>query len=391
MKMSIVAAFATLLAVAVSTTASAAENVDRATWDAQQAQIKQLEAELSAIKSRLDTGVRPAAYTEYTTSTVAAANATSGFSNASAGCTSCGDAGCGDCDFGCHPFGFYGGAAAVWMKPHFEDNIALTNVFSTTGIVVRESVAFDYGYDVAPRIWLGYVADQGVGIRGQYWQFQQEAPQVVETVPASNVTIFAVASNLPGTILTQAGTFAPGEVVTASHNLNLEIADLEATKRIYGGRTTLVFSGGARYAQMRQKYSVQGVLGNNIRTALENDVAYDGIGPTLAMDLRRPLLNGGLALIGNARGSILFGTTTQRMESLDTTVGFIRGFHREEEVLSILETQWGLEWNYHLAANGRLFLAGTVEAQLWQGAGSSSLDSGDIGLIGFGLSAGLAR
>jgi len=393
MRKSIVAAFVTLLAVGVSTSASAAEYVDRSSWDAQQAQISQLEAELAALKSRLDAGVKPASYVEYDTSATMATGTTSGFSNATQGCTSCGDSGscgCGDCDFGCHPSGVYAGGAAVWMKPHFQDNIAITRATAFGPDLLAESTSFDYDYEATGRVWLGYVAQGGLGIRGQYWQFDAQAPTIALGDSGPSTILSVAASDAPGTI-GFAQSSGDGGAFLANHSLKLEIADLEATKRIYGGATTLVFSGGARYAQTSQDFRAfsltpQGQLAGEFAHLL----TFEGVGPTVALDLRRPIGWSPLSLIGGARGSVLFGNTEQTIVTL-TGAGVGVGQRREAQVLSMLETQVGLEWAYHLAANGRLFVAGVVEAQIWQNAGSASLDTGDIGLIGFGFTAGIAR
>lgn len=391
MRKSIVAAFATLLAVAVSTSASAAEYVERSSWEAQQAQISQLEAELAALKSRLDAGVKPASYVEYNTS--AAAPTTSGFSSATEGCTSCGDGGacgCNDCDFGCHPCGVYAGGAAVWMKPHFQDNIAITRATALGPDLLAESTSFDYDYEATGRVWLGYVAQGGLGIRGQYWQFDAQAPTVAlaDTGPTS---ILSVNANDAADTIGFTQTSGDGGAFLANHSLKLEIADLEATKRIYGGATTLVFSGGARYAQTALEFRAFGLTPQGqLAGEFAHILSFEGVGPTVALDLRRPIGWSPVSLIGGARGSVLFGNTEQTIFSV-TAGGAGLGLRREAQVLSMLETQVGLEWAYHLAANGRLFVAGVVEAQIWQNAGSASLDTGDIGLIGFGFTAGIAR
>lgn len=388
MRMSIVTAVATLLAVAMSLPARAAEPVSSEAWEAQQAQIKQLENELAALKSRLDsgTGVKQAGYVEY--DSAAATGTTSGFSNAT---EVSGDCGCSECDFGCHPSGVYAGGAAVWYRPFFEDNIAITrSTLVGPGAFVTESTSFHYDYEVTPRVWLGYVADGGLGIRGQYWQFDAQA-QPVALADGDNLTFLAVAANNAANTIGLNQTTGDGNALVANHSLKLEIADLEATKRIYGGYTTMVFSGGARYVQMEQDFRATGLAPNGQIVGLfQHRLTYEGVGPTVALDLRRPLGWSPLSLIGGARGSILFGSTDQLIVSeVPGQIGV--GVREEEEVMSILETQFGLEWAYHIAANGRFFVSGVIEAQLWQNAGSASLDTGDLGLIGFGLNAGLAR
>jgi len=389
MRMSIVTAFATLLAVAMSLPARAGEPVSSEAWEAQQAQIKQLENELAALKSRLDSGsgVKQAGYVEY--DSAAATGTTSGFSNAT---EVTGDCGCNDCDFGCHPSGFYAGGAAVWYRPFFEDNIGITRstIVGPGPSIVTESTSFYYDYEVTPRVWLGYVADGGLGMRGQYWQFDAQAKPIA-LQDGNAFTLLAVGANNAAGTLGIVQTSADGAAEVATHSLKLEIADLEVTKRIYGGYTTMVFSGGARYVQMEQDFRATGLAPNaQVIGLYQHRLTYEGVGPTVALDLRRPIGWSPLSLIGGARGSILFGSTDQLIVSeLPGQIGV--GIREEEEVMSILETQFGLEWAYHIAANGRFFVSGVIEAQLWQNAGSASLDTGDLGLIGFGFNAGLAR
>ncbi|MBX3414226.1 MAG: hypothetical protein KF708_16180 [Pirellulales bacterium] len=394
MKMSIVAALATLLAIAISLPARAGESVTNSTWEAQQAQIQQLENELAALKARLDStsGVKPASYVTYDAAAVTNSTSTSGFSTANEGCASCGNGGCGcgDCDFGCHPSGFYAGGAAVWYRPFFEDNIAISRSTIVGPDLVTESTSFHYDYQATPRVWLGYVADGGLGIRGQYWQYDDQAKPVALGDANAQTILNVSANNAPNTIGFAQST-GDGNAMVANHSLKLEIADLEVTKRIYGGFTTMTFSGGARYVQMEQDFRVSNFLANGQLAGLfGHRLQYEGVGPTVALDLRRPIGWSPLSIIGGARGSILFGNTDQLIVTqLPGTVGV--GIRSEDEVMSILETQFGLEWAYHIAANGRFFVSGVIEAQLWQNAGSASLDTGDLGLIGFGFNAGLAR
>lgn len=378
-----------LAALAVATLTAVgqadAQNAHTTGWASYEQRVGELEAEIAALKARIDGehGVRHAAH-GYESSAES-------YSAGGGGCSTCATSPCGVCSACCRPHGFYAGGALVWMKPHFEDNIAVHSLQAANNQSFTRAFPFDYDYDPASRVWLGYVNEAGLGVRGNYFQYDHSAPQIAIFNPAAGFTMTASAGNLPQTIGAVNTQPNVGDTMVANQRLDLETVDLEATKRIYAGRTSLVFAGGARYAKMRQFYHVDGFNAAGTRTSLlDHNLAFDGVGPTVALDLHRPVGFGGLALFGSARGSILFGETNQTIVAASTTTSGLET-RTEQEVLGIFEVRLGPEWAYTLADGSRFYTRGTVDAQLWQNAGSSTNDAADLGLIGFGFEIGLMR
>lgn len=375
-----------------------AERVDSVSWAQYQQRVDELESELKALKSRLNDGRGPAptmqnaSYAHGTTSTEVAGTA-HGFHGESTSSVYSHDSGsCGSCcdDVCCRPHGLYAGGAVVWVKPHFQQNVGLgETLLPVANVAIATQVPFDYDYDPSSRVWLGYVNEEGLGVRGSWWQYDHAAPQVsaIDSGPLSGLGAFT-ADVFGATGLT---TLTQGDAVLANHSLQLDVYDLEATKRIFAGKTALTFSGGARYVSLRQRYTASFLALNQALIGLvENDLAFDGIGPTVGLELVRPLGFSGFALYGATRGSILFGSYTQEFGTA-TAATFESLRRREEQAMGIFEAQIGAEYAYIMGNGARLFARGVVEAQYWTATGSASSNYTDMGLIGFGGYFGIAR
>jgi hypothetical protein len=120
----------------------------------------------------------------------------------------------------------------------------------------------------------------------------------------------------------------------------------------------------------------QTTISNNMRFDTNED--FEGWGPTVTAEGRLPIGCRPLALVGNLRGSLLFGD-----QKFSNTAQMTRG-EKRDVMMQVIESQVGLEYR-------RCFLGGIIsarallEGQYW--ALGEAGYSGDLGFFGgtFGI------
>lgn len=238
------------------------------------------------------------------------------------GCTSCGQrGGCNCyCDVCC---GWYGGVELVIVKPYFEDGIDFE------GNDPQEPA---FGHNVTPRFFVGYQNCDGLGARFRGWWFDHTTDEVDDLV----------------------------------YSLDVMALDFEATQLVCWGPMQATFSGGLRYGEV-------GFAGNEFNGETVGRTLFHGTGPTVATEARIPIRCGRLALIGNLRGSLLFGETAFDNDE-DVTLD-------DDTLNGVLESQIGLEYARTMSNGGTCALRALMEGQLWMGAGedpSSALSTTSV-------------
>jgi len=301
----------------------------------------------------------------------------------------------------CTPQGYWtAGGGLYYMRPSFGSNPAF---FTSKGVIAGTPIAntqqdFSQRLDVAPLAFVGYTFANGLGIRGRWFQYSTDG-QASTTLNGTQLVSPATGSLA---FLTNPG---PKSTVDASSNLKLSVYDLEATY-VWGNEGfSLLIAGGARYATVRQNYqlnindpAVPGVA--NSFSATHN---FSGVGPTLALEVRKQICNSCFALYGTARGSVLFGSGNQSstVSATDTfgDVVAVSGSGQQTLVLPIGEIELGGEVAY-VWGRYRFFGQLGVIGQIWWGAGNASqgLDlstgsavSGGNSNNNFGLIGGVVR
>jgi len=83
--------------------------------------------------------------------------------------------------------GFYSGFALVFAKPHFKEAFQISVVNAATQ--QRTLEPFSYDYSPTPRVWLGYVGRNSLGIRANYWKYDQAGDSA--TYQTNGLTDFA--------------------------------------------------------------------------------------------------------------------------------------------------------------------------------------------------------
>ncbi len=292
---------------------------------------------------------------------------------------------------------------------------------------------FDPGLEVAPRVWLEWRGDEGVGVRARFWRFEQHLDEFVfNPAPGANgeageVEVFSADPlglhidspgpllsgqlNVGGNVANFNGSGADFLLIQSS--LELWAIDLEATEEGQLGRWRFLASAGLRYAHLAQSYDAYRFNRDNVPGVanVEADAAvllsghhFKGIGPTVALEAKRPLGNSAFALYGLARGSLLFGQSKQEAHFAAVVAGtatggglpagpfkettFIDASATHDDVLPVAELEAGIEWSRPIR-DSRLFIQAGVMAQNWFGAGGASSEDGNLGFLGLTLSVGL--
>lgn len=287
--------------------------------------------------------------------------------------------------------GFVGGFEYVWFRP-FASNGDLPNAnFGVAGGAGVTDRTLNFNYQVTPRIFLGYVGASGLGGRVRYWQYDHGGGtnSTTDTNPNS-------------------GTF--GDTATIAGGFKFQTFDIELTQQSSFRAWNFLMAGGVRYASFAadSTNAVVDPLGAPIGfSRLTNSIS--GTGLTTAFQARRALnATGSLVWLTNLRGSLLFGNHRSSVYQNVTiplvgTFTTISNSKNRDDLFSIWEINLGPQWHMPLANGGRLFVGATAEAQLWQGLGGYSYNSGgantqangvalgSLGLVGFGGNIGITR
>jgi hypothetical protein len=326
-----------------------------------------------------------------------------------------------------------GGAGTYFLKPYGQGGEAFTTLTTTTvpaavgaaSTTTSSTITpFTHGAEFSPLVWLGYVTPDGLGARVRWWRFSEASsqqtgfgpsvtPASVPGVPFTTTTIGAAepfglefieldSTDLPGVLV------GPG-TVTAAEELRLNVWDFEATEDFSCGNWRGLVAFGARYAAMANTYLATGSLvmvsptgaTTTLTETLGSHTDFNGIGPTLAVELRRCLGGPRLSIFASARGALLFGTTRQggfdvnelaRVNPAGVLVSDRTGqdttFHDHQQAISVGEVELGAEWS-RCFGSFTPFVRAAVVGQTWMEVGTATDVDGDLDFIGLSLTAGV--
>jgi hypothetical protein len=306
-----------------------------------------------------------------------------------------GDGGC------CHDqHGGGGGAQAgigfYYIQPHWETNPSHTiNFTAQDGTTQIRQTDFDYDYEFAPLIWLGWSNCDGMGFRLRYWHLETDASTLL-----TNDGTLAIDSAAPLGLQNLSTT--AGDVLLFASDLKIRVYDAEVTQAAELCGWNLLVTGGLRYAHISQSYVHVELptLGNTLVDAISSGHNFKGIGPTAALETRRGM--GGLAIYGSARGSILFGTGKQDSTQVVNNDPNTFASTSRDDVLPILEMEIGAEFTSEMCGS-RMFVQAALVGQVWFGAGNAannelipvlvdpevSDNSSNLGLFGLKVAVGV--
>jgi hypothetical protein len=281
--------------------------------------------------------------------------------------------------------GWYAGFDVSFTKPQLKESFQAIEIDLLTG--TQSLLGFSYDYDPAYRAWLGYEGPEGVGIRGRYWQYDHGGNTLsLVSDPFTIVGAQSITVIFPGVIT----SVDPGEVLTADSDFNVQTFDLEMTQQIQLGRVSGRVGAGLRYARMEQSNSAVISDGFIVEQILTTQRVFEGIGPMLSGEFRRPFGCCGLAGVVSARGGVLFGEKSLSRFENNGSSGlppFI-SLGSVDEVSGVGELDVGLEWR-RATEHGSLAIRGAYEGQLWTDAGAPTLTF--LGFEGFRIGVELSR
>ncbi|MFO0818384.1 MAG: Lpg1974 family pore-forming outer membrane protein [Pirellulales bacterium] len=287
---------------------------------------------------------------------------------------------------------FTGGFDIVFAKPVWERNPVAT-VTESDGATFEsiQTQEFDYDFQVAPRVWLTYQANNEIGARVSYWQFDQDPTAYTVNPPANGFG--RVAHPAFGGV--DIGSTIPAETFSASSYLALHSVDLDITKSVRFGEWDLVTFAGVRFAQLDQGYSA--TLSNAAKVIagrIDYSHQFKGFGPTIGLETRRPH-SAGVSLFASARGTLLIGGADARLdagEDLDLANPFLTtSVDTRTEVIPVGDLRLGLDWTPMSTVGAfQPFARLAFEGQIWGGAGNSTSEDGNLGFVGLSVGGGVA-
>jgi hypothetical protein len=165
----------------------------------------------------------------------------------------------------------------------------------------------------------------------------------------------------------------------------MDVWDFELTDDVRLSRWAGLVALGVRYAHLSQEYSAATtdvtVAGPLALFASHN---FNGAGPTLALELHRDLGLCGLYFFGYGRGSVLFGSASERsdIQSPSGSLGFtdLTTAAQRQPVLPVGEIDFGLGWNRALRHTVLYAQVGFV-GQVWWGAGNVTSETSAISTL----------
>lgn len=181
----------------------------------------------------------------------------------------------------------------------------------------------DADHETALRYVLGYKGESGLGLRARYWSFDHVANFVAP--------------------------YAPGHL-----GINVQSADTEIVSAQNVQGTQFEFAAGVRYGKLEY-------FNDGVTLFGAGGVTFEGVGPTIAIDIRRDVADTGLTLFGNLRGAALVGDIANNSLLLNIPAGKIN-----DELMTVLENQLGVAWRTDVFQGSTLVLQAAWETQHWQ-------------------------
>jgi hypothetical protein len=252
----------------------------------------------------------------------------------------------------------------------------------------------DYDMEFSPRVWLGYKGCGGLGVRGRWWYYDHTGAGEFEFngLPDEDEDIF-----IPDAAR-DALVDVDSELTT---DLRVNAIDLEGTQDGQFHNWGFQIAGGVRYAKIDydQVAEIEGEVnyllpGPPDDFEFEEEISaiseFEGIGPTIALAGRRPLLFAdGLAFLVNLRLAFLFGETDAALiaeEGFDEPIDVAF----QEHMVQVWEAQVGFEYSRQFRS-ARLFGGAFLEAQVWEWSTPLGISASDLAFFGPTAAVGLAR
>ncbi len=297
------------------------------------------------------------------------------------GCDGC----CRSC---CSCPGIIGGYDVVWFKPSFSDAMSNADDYWATADAKDIIYPLSGDYEFAPRFWLGYRGCSGLGMCVTYWQFDQQIASGHRIPPGTGPDqIYIIYGNHTGdTHRIDAGV---GSTLDYLHSMEMHVLDCDITQSVNWGYANVIVGGGLRYAKLM--FTSWATVDEGTYQTVDVENTFEGIGPTVSLDLQRPIGETRLSLVGGARGTVLFGRR-RWLEDWDnpndeTHVILERG----NRTTGVIEGSIGLQYNRSLSGGVDAIVRCSWEGQLWIDSGSPTNVTDDMTMQGLSVAFGITR
>ncbi|MEM1060691.1 MAG: Lpg1974 family pore-forming outer membrane protein [Planctomycetota bacterium] len=288
--------------------------------------------------------------------------------------------------------GWTTGFSFVFLRPRFQSNDAfVTSNFLPGPVVQTNNVELAHDLGFGWRVWVENVGADDFGFRVGYFDFDEPSNVQSRAIPAGVIVTGPAFPTFSGNTGFNSAVLG-SDNAAAVGNLSLYALDFEVVQRIRRNRWLFNIGGGLRHAAFEQDYEAVLTDGGVVEASSTASRRFDGIGPTIFAEVRRPVGLTGLSLLASLRGSLLYG---EHKDGFTTFVGGPAGGTTEvasfnnDDLIPVGELQLGGEWSFWLTRCSVFSLALAWEAQIWEGAGSNVAREGDLGLDGFNLTLGL--
>jgi hypothetical protein len=294
------------------------------------------------------------------------------------------------------------------VSPHPPTEPRLSSSVKGAGLTSRQD--FGHHMEVSPLIWIGAANSDGLGFRVRWWQLRDSSDAQAVNGDPTGATEISSANILGLSISSPGPTGREGADVWLFHrDLELAVWDVEATQAVDIGAWSLLVTGGARFAHLAQNYSATrsnsgpeheaGVAVLQDTSVLAAGHNFNGAGPMVSLEGRRPIADTGLLFYGSARGSLLFGQRKQNVNTEEVYAGTLADntpfglSHTEaatahrDTLLPVMELEIGVEYGRRVGQFYPFIRTGLV-TQVWFGAGNSLSTDGDLGFLGLEASLG---
>jgi hypothetical protein len=289
---------------------------------------------------------------------------------------------------------FRAGAGFYYLRPYFDTNPAFAQSINVTtptqAVTTTTQTNFDWGFRMAPLVWVEYVHRDLFGIRGRWWQFDGTPPGInTANLFNAGAATTQVTSAFPlglGIISNPNGAAAGfNDSLNFQSGLLLNVWDIEITKELRAPIGWLAFSAGARYAESKQSYdaflvSTPAVPGaSTVISTLLSDHDFRGAGGTVALDAGFHLGDTGVSLFCTGRGSLLYGVGRERATLATATINPLGAITTQtlepsatqDRVLPVGEIEIGAEYARNVG-RFRFVLRAALANQIWFGAGNAA-------------------
>lgn len=287
------------------------------------------------------------------------------------------------------PGGLYVGGGVVFAKPHFKEAFQHSRTNLATGL--QSLIPFGYDYEATPRVWAGFKNSSGMGFRVTYSSYHGNGQTQTNVADPLNIYgAHAVSIIFPANIF----ALVPGEVLTNSDRLSTQTFNYYGTYDTTVGSFEISGGVGLRNSRLDQELNsiVTNAAGAPIRQ-LSWRRSFVGLGPSVAIDIKRRIACSPFSIFTQAGGALLFGNKTlQRTvigdQSPQPATPFL-ALDQADEVIGVGEMNFGVEWSRQMANGYKFNIRGLYEGQLWAEAGAPTL--GFLGFEGFGVQAEIKR